>query len=327
VANTDDVNSINTMCAKSRLIINCVGPYILYGEPVVKSCITHGTDYIDVTGETNFIDKMVTKYHTEAVNKNVLIIPACGMDSIPTDLLFLWTKKQLQLPTTKNCIMEGVTKVENGEISHGTFATLLTALSTGTRMPPSENLLLKPRIHYNKTSGGYVFPFPVSDAYTVRRSHFLSETGTKIHQFANLEYEHYFFVGSIFKLIILLTAFTLLMLLSKISFTKRYLQNLNKPGDGPAHELNNKRSFTVTAETVLYDGKQPTKDTSTLVTRVAGGAPYELTAHVTKQAALILLQDRAKLAAQGGVVSPGFLMHNLLLEKCDPYLKFYVVSK
>jgi len=223
--------------------------------------------------------------------------------------------------------MEGVTKVENADISHGTFATLLSLLSSGVRSPPSGNILLKPKIHYIKTSAGYVIPFPFSDSYLVRRSNFLTETVTKVHQFTNLEYEHYFFIGSFFMLIIFLFFISLLTLISKISFARRYLENFSKSGDGPSHEHNNKRSFTVTAETVLYDGSKPTKHSSTLVTRVAGGAPYVVTAHVTKQAALILLKDRAKLAVQGGVVTPGFAMHNLLLEQCEPYLKFYVVKK
>lgn len=39
VADVSDEDSLDEMCVRTRLVLNCVGPYILYGEPVVKSCI------------------------------------------------------------------------------------------------------------------------------------------------------------------------------------------------------------------------------------------------------------------------------------------------
>jgi saccharopine dehydrogenase-like NADP-dependent oxidoreductase len=34
-----------------RLVIACVGPFRLYGEPVFKACAEAGTDYVDICGE------------------------------------------------------------------------------------------------------------------------------------------------------------------------------------------------------------------------------------------------------------------------------------
>ena len=39
VANVDDEQSILDMCNQAKVILNCVGPYHLWGEIVVKSCI------------------------------------------------------------------------------------------------------------------------------------------------------------------------------------------------------------------------------------------------------------------------------------------------
>lgn len=39
VADVGDEDSILKMCQRGRIIINCVGPYSLYGEVVVKNCI------------------------------------------------------------------------------------------------------------------------------------------------------------------------------------------------------------------------------------------------------------------------------------------------
>jgi hypothetical protein len=71
------------MCEQTSVLLNCVGPFFLYGESVVRHCVNSGTDYLDITGETNFIKEMYTKYNQQAVEKNVLVIPAVAFDSLP----------------------------------------------------------------------------------------------------------------------------------------------------------------------------------------------------------------------------------------------------
>lgn len=39
---------MNELAQKTRLIINCVGPYHLYSSPVVEACAANGTHYLDV---------------------------------------------------------------------------------------------------------------------------------------------------------------------------------------------------------------------------------------------------------------------------------------
>lgn len=51
VADLKDENSLNAMAAKAKVIVNCCGPYIFYGEPVVKACIENKTHHVDVSGE------------------------------------------------------------------------------------------------------------------------------------------------------------------------------------------------------------------------------------------------------------------------------------
>lgn len=43
--------SLAKMAASAALVLNCVGPYRHFGEPVVKACIDGATDYLDVCGE------------------------------------------------------------------------------------------------------------------------------------------------------------------------------------------------------------------------------------------------------------------------------------
>lgn len=43
--------SLLAVACRTQVLINCVGPYRHYGEPVVQACIATRTDYLDVCGE------------------------------------------------------------------------------------------------------------------------------------------------------------------------------------------------------------------------------------------------------------------------------------
>lgn len=51
-ADVQDFKTIIEMTKCTSVIINCVGPYYLYGEIVVKHCVLNSTHYVDVTGES-----------------------------------------------------------------------------------------------------------------------------------------------------------------------------------------------------------------------------------------------------------------------------------
>jgi short subunit dehydrogenase-like uncharacterized protein len=70
----------------TRVVITTAGPYMLYGEPLVRACIEAGTDYADLTGETAFVHSMIEKYGAQARDKGVALVPMSGFDSVPADL-------------------------------------------------------------------------------------------------------------------------------------------------------------------------------------------------------------------------------------------------
>ena len=51
VADVEDESSLREMASQARVVVNCVGPYRFYGEPVVRACIASGAHYVDVTAE------------------------------------------------------------------------------------------------------------------------------------------------------------------------------------------------------------------------------------------------------------------------------------
>ena len=68
-------------------MINTIGPYYLYGSPVVEVCANNGTHYLDVTGESPWVLEMIQKYHDTAKANHAVIIPEIGVESAPSDLL------------------------------------------------------------------------------------------------------------------------------------------------------------------------------------------------------------------------------------------------
>jgi short subunit dehydrogenase-like uncharacterized protein len=77
---------VEQLCATSRVVISTVGPYALYGEALVKACAESGTDYCDLTGEVQWIRRMITRYESAARQSGARIVHCCGFDSIPSDL-------------------------------------------------------------------------------------------------------------------------------------------------------------------------------------------------------------------------------------------------
>ncbi|CAB1455350.1 unnamed protein product [Pleuronectes platessa] len=96
VADVSDEESMAAMCKQGVVVLNCVGPYRFYGEPVVKACVENGAHYVDICGEPQFLERMQLEYHTKASDKGVYVIGSCGFDSIPADLGILYTHRQFK---------------------------------------------------------------------------------------------------------------------------------------------------------------------------------------------------------------------------------------
>lgn len=56
LADVNDASSLENMASQARVVVNCVGPYRLYGEAVVSACIASGTHHVDVSGEPQVSD-------------------------------------------------------------------------------------------------------------------------------------------------------------------------------------------------------------------------------------------------------------------------------
>lgn len=74
VADVHDRDSLIAVFQRAALVLNCSGPYRFLGEPVVEACIAAGTDYMDITGEPQFMENMFLKYHERAQAARTVIV-------------------------------------------------------------------------------------------------------------------------------------------------------------------------------------------------------------------------------------------------------------
>lgn len=127
IADSNDAASLDKMTKQAQVIISTVGPYLKYGEPLIKSCANHGTDYVDLTGEAIFIKDMMDKYQDAAKQSGARIVNSCGFDSIPSDLGVYFTQQQAQEKLGSTCdVIHMRVKAAKGGLSGGTIASMAT---------------------------------------------------------------------------------------------------------------------------------------------------------------------------------------------------------
>ena len=180
-ADVDDPPSLRELAESTKVVISTVGPYIRYGEPLVAACAAAGTDYVDLTGEPEFVDEMWLRYHEQAEASGARLVHSCGFDSIPYDLGALFTVQQL--PENVPISLEGYVRV-GGSFSGGTYHSailIMSRLREGRRVarerreresrPAGRNVKGAPgKPHHSDFGGGWAVPFPTIDPQTVLRS-------------------------------------------------------------------------------------------------------------------------------------------------------------
>ena len=125
VADSDDAASMAALAEQTRVVLTTVGPYQLYGEPLLKACVEAGTDYADLCGEPVWMRQVVDKYHAAAQASGARIAFSSGFDSIPFDLgvvmLQLEAQARFGAPAPR---VKGRVRAMQGGFSGGTAASL-----------------------------------------------------------------------------------------------------------------------------------------------------------------------------------------------------------
>ena len=135
-ADSGDPDSLAAMCARTDAVITTVGPYQLYGEPLVEACAESGTDYVDLSGEPAWMRDMIERYDAKARETGARIVHSCGFDSIPFDLgvfhLQQAAKAEHGAPFAR---VRGRVRKMQGTFSGGTAASFMETMKRAGRQP------------------------------------------------------------------------------------------------------------------------------------------------------------------------------------------------
>jgi len=79
VADVADATSLDRLTGQCRVLINTAGPFIDYGEPVVRAAIANGCHYVDTTGEQPFMKAMLA-HDALAQERGVAVVSALAFE-------------------------------------------------------------------------------------------------------------------------------------------------------------------------------------------------------------------------------------------------------
>ncbi|MGQ0586970.1 MAG: saccharopine dehydrogenase family protein [Gammaproteobacteria bacterium] len=311
-ADSGDPDSLKRVAEATRVVITTVGPYILHGEPLVAACAAAGTDYVDLTGEPEFVDLMWLRHHEQARQTGARIVHACGFDSIPHDLGAYFTVQQL--PEGVPLKVEGFVRA-GGTFSAGTYHSAINAFGRARLYMKTrkERQAREPRpagrkvgavksgVRYEKELGNWVVPFPTIDPQVVRRS------AAALDRYGpDFRYGHYVQIKRLASVAGLIGGTGVVFALAQLKPTRDWLLARKSSGEGPSPEVRAKSWFKV-----RFHGEGGGKR---VVTEVSGGDPgYGETSKMLAESALCLAFD--SLPRNGGQTTPAAAMGNVLIAR------------
>jgi short subunit dehydrogenase-like uncharacterized protein len=124
VADAADRAALDEMATSTRVVASTVGPYALYGSELVAAVVEAGSDYCDLTGEVQWMRRMIDAHQVRAEATGARIVHACGFDSIPSDLGTWFTQQRAVEQFGEPCVEVRMSvKGAKGGVSGGTAAS------------------------------------------------------------------------------------------------------------------------------------------------------------------------------------------------------------
>lgn len=332
VANSNDEISLNDMVRRTKVVCTTVGPYAQYGSKLVAACIENQVHYCDLTGEVQWMRKMIDQHHEAAKANGTKIVFTCGFDSIPSDLGVYFVQQAAKKKTGKPAKQVRMRVAGmNGGLSGGTFASLDNVMKEAAKDKAIYKVLVNPyglnpegeqsgndqrdlsKVVYDEATGNWIFPFIMAGINTkvVRRSNALSD----YNYGKDFQYDEAMVGGKGFggKIKAYLSGAVLGLFFAgkEGGFLKKLInQVLPKPGEGPNKEKREAGFYKFNFFTTLADNTE-------ILGVVTGDKDpgYGSTCKMLTESAICLAQD--DLPNIGGCLTPSTAMGDKLLKRLE----------
>ena len=314
VVDSNDQDSIDEMVSQTKCVLTTVGPYQLYGEKIIKTCISTGTDYVDLCGEPGFMHKIISECSSEAKETGARVVFSCGFDSIPFDLGVLFVQEEVMSKLNKYApSVRGRVRAMNGEFSGGTAASMKATMAALQSDPELINILVNPHALCDGIQGVQQDddskPTYDEELNTWLAPFFMAPINTKNIHRSNKLMNHIY--GENFK-------YNEMWIqgpgeegkaAAEFISTMNPLGDAPEPGDGPSRESRENGNYDV-----LFCADV---DGETIKASVSGDMDpgYGSTSKMIAESAVCLVKDCEDLA--GGIYTPAASMGNKLIKRLE----------
>lgn len=331
VADSNDHAAIDSMASQARVILSTAGPFALYGDSIVDSCVRHRTHYVDITGETPWVRSLIDRYHDQAARDGTRIICCCGFDSVPSDLGTMLVVRAMQEKYGQPCQDVKAYFRLKGGLNGGTLASLFNMYESGQVQILDQPYLLNPEphpaatatqhhdhVHFNSDLDAWAGPFVMAMINTrvVRRSAALFEQWNSGYG-PDVDYNEFLlFKGTSGRLLANVSAAGLNAF--RKAAVVRPMRKLLKwflpaPGSGPSEQSMNSGWFRCDLVATAADGRR-------MFGRVAdrGDPGNRVTVKCVCESALALALDFSELPGgekRGGVLTPATGLGDVLVRR------------
>ncbi|XP_023332513.1 saccharopine dehydrogenase-like oxidoreductase, partial [Eurytemora carolleeae] len=300
-----DSNSLIQMARRSRVLLNCVGPYRFFGEAVVEACVEAGAHHVDISGEPAFLEKMQLKYHQKAVENGVYVVGSCGFDSIPSDLGQICVRKEMKgdLNSVETFLSVSIPPLPGAALNFGTWQSAIYGFAYAQGLG---------KMFYAPEVDSYCMPFLGADRSVMLRTqreiyHGKEENPAQVQCYVEMS-----------RLNIILTMLVGIVfgILASFKFGRSLLENypgffslgaVSKQGVPKAKADETNFTMTLLGKGWDYKGDHDSPPNRVVKTIVKGkNVGYGATCECLVQAGLVILQEMDRLPSVGGVYTPGF---------------------
>jgi short subunit dehydrogenase-like uncharacterized protein len=331
LADSDDSTSLQSLAASTRVVLTTVGPYAKFGSGLVEACVSRGTHYCDLSGEPQWMRRMIDRYQDAAQISGARIVHSCGFDSIPSDFGVWFLQREAKRLHGEHCSeIRMLVKAMKGSASGGTVASLTQAMDEARADRDVARILVDPYalnppgeregpdrrdqtgVRYDDTAGTWTAPFVMAGINTkvVRRTNAVS--GYPYGK--DFRYSEAVMTGAgpvgWSKAAAMTSGLGGFMVANSFQFSRKLLVNrfAPKPGEGPSRNERDSGFFAL-----KFFGTLPGGDVIRATVKGDRDPGYGSTSKMLSEAAICLAKD--ELTVAGGFWTPASAMGDKLFDR------------
>jgi short subunit dehydrogenase-like uncharacterized protein len=329
-----DLEQVWKMTSRTKVVINLVGPYSLYSNNVVHSCVKNGTDYLDITGEVDWVKYNYHRYKNEAISTGSRLIFSSGYESVPFDIATYILNKEIKNDEEDEMreVYHGIEMI--GGCSGGSFATIISFLDKENAIFNFPELKDDPlQLHYSNEHGytkstskilnknlfgiakidksRWRFFSPVS----IGNFEIIKMSQSQLNYSSNLSYNEYFISYSLLYCLVFYVGGIMVLntiFLKPLRQLLLYFGVIPKPGQGPSEKDRRKFYSIIESKGVTKKGK-----TITLVSSYNEDVGYVGTARIIAESALCFIFNDKNVQQRGGILTSASAFGDELVNRLE----------